>query len=124
MIPMMLLAACDPGVAGDDTIPDGLEPCEAECPAGSRPVAIQETLHTSFAAGGRFAYADAYQCESGCEPLQPCPLPNAPSIFVGDDGTAEYVCAPLPGWTGALPDPATVDLSFGEAWNDAHGGGP
>ncbi len=87
--------------------------CETSCPAGTRLTNIDVVdYNQAEAESGVFLYVTE-SCESFCEPIVPCILPNVPVV-----DASGFQCQPLPG-LNSLPPVEDVDLSFGTAWDES-----
>ena len=92
--------------------------CSTECPAGTRLSTIEVTEFTQAEAeNGTFLYVTE-SCETFCEPVVPCILPNVPIV-----DAAGFRCQPLAGLFEFEPIDE-IDFSFAEAWDPAQASVP
>ncbi len=88
--------------------------CSVECPGGSRLSNIEVSeYNTEYARRGTFLYVEE-SCESFCEPIVPCVLPNVP-VVTAEEG---FACQPLVGLDAFEPID-DIDFSFAGSWNEA-----
>jgi hypothetical protein len=86
--------------------------CSVECPDGTRVSNIElSEFRRAEASNGTFLYASA-SCESFCEPIVPCVLPNVPVVT-----QAGFTCQPLVGLDDFEPVDE-IDFTFTELWDE------